>query len=197
MRTNYVLVDYENVQPKSLAALVGDQPFKVLLFVGASQAKVTFEVAESMQALGANASYIKISGNGSNALDFHVAFYIGRIACQDPTAFFHIISKDAGFDPLIGHLKTKKIFAARHKDVADIPLLKAANTKTLTEKVDVVVVNLRQQKASRPRTVKTLSSTIGSFFQKQLAEGDIKAILAELAKAGHVAMDGTKVTYSL
>jgi hypothetical protein len=36
--------------------------------------------------------------------------------------------------------------------------------------------NLRQQKASRPRTVKTLSRTIGSFFQKQLAEGDIKAI---------------------
>lgn len=57
--------------------------------------------------------------------------------------------------------------------------------------------NLRQQKASRPRTVKTLSRTIGSFFQKQLAEGDIKAILAELAKAGHVAMDGAKVTYSL
>jgi hypothetical protein len=82
MRTNHVLVDYENVQPKSLAALVGDQPFKVLLFVGASQAKVSFEVAGSMQALGSNASYIKISGNGPNALDFHVAYYIGRIACE-------------------------------------------------------------------------------------------------------------------
>lgn len=70
MRTNHVPVDYENVQPKSLVVLVGDQPFKVLLFVGASQTKVTFEVAEAMQALGANASYIKISGNVSNALDF-------------------------------------------------------------------------------------------------------------------------------
>ncbi|UPG90828.1 PIN domain-containing protein [Luteibacter aegosomaticola] len=197
IRTNYVLVDYENVQPKSLTALVGDHPFKVLLFVGASQAKVTFEVAESMQALGANASYVKISGNGSNALDFHVAYYIGRISCEDPTAFFHIISKDAGFDPLIAHLKSKKILAARHKDVTDIPLLKAANSKTLAEKVDVVLANLRQRGASRPRTVKTLSSTIGSLFQKQLVEGDIKAILAELAKAGHAAMDGTKVSYTL
>ena len=197
MRTNYVLVDYENVQPKSLAALIGDQPFKVLLFVGASQAKVTFEVAESMQALGSNASYIKISGNGSNALDFHVAYYIGRISCEDPTAFFHIISKDAGFDPLIAHLKTKKILAARHKDVTDIPLLKAANSKTLGEKVEVVVANLRHRGAARPRTVKTLSSTIGSLFQKQLSEGDIKAILAELAKAGHAVMDGAKVSYSL
>lgn len=44
MRTNYVLVDYENVQPKSLMALAGDQPFKVLLFAGASQAKVTYSL---------------------------------------------------------------------------------------------------------------------------------------------------------
>jgi len=197
IRTNYVLVDYENVQPKSLMALAGDQPFKVLLFVGASQAKVTFEVAESMQALGSNASYIKISGNGSNALDFHVAYYIGRISCEDRTAFFHIISKDAGFDPLIAHLKTKKIFAARHKDVTDIPLLKPANSKLLGEKVEAVVANLRQRGTARPRTVKTLSSTIGSLFQKQLSEGDIKAILAELAKAGHAVMDGTKVSYTL
>ena len=197
MRTNHVLVDYENVQPTSLMALVGDQPFKVLLFVGASQAKVTFEVAESMQALGNSASYIKISGNGPNALDFHMAYYIGRMSCEDPTAFFHIISNDTGFDPLIAHLKSKKILAARHKDVSDIPLLKAANSKTLSEKVDVVVANLRQRGAARPRTVKTLSSTIGSLFQKQLGDGDIKALLAELEKGGHVSLEGTKVSYSL
>ncbi|WP_448100165.1 PIN domain-containing protein [Luteibacter jiangsuensis] len=197
MRTNHVLVDYENVQPKSLMALVGDHPFKVLLFVGASQTKVAFEVAEAMQALGAHAYYIKISGNGPNALDFHMAYYIGRISCEDPAAFFHIISKDTGFDPLIAHLKSKKILAARHKDVTDIPLLKAANSKTLIEKMDVVVANLRQRGASRPRTVKTLSSTIGSLFQKQLAEEDIKAILGELGKLGHLSVDGTKVTYSL
>jgi hypothetical protein len=200
-------VDYENVQPKSLSALAGKQPFKVMLFVGASQAKVTIEVAESMQALGANATYIKISGNGSNALDFHIAYYIGRIACEDSAAFFHIISKDAGFDPLIAHLKTKKIFAARHKDIGDIQLLKTtntntgtntnANTKAIAERVDIVVANLRQQRKARPRTVKTLSGTIGSFFQKQLGESEIKAILAELTKAGHAVIDGTKVTYSL
>jgi len=197
MRTNYVLIDYENVQPRSLASLIGKQSFKVMLFVGANQAKVSFEVAESMQALGNDATYIKISGNGSNALDFHVAYYIGRIACEDPTAFFHIISKDAGFDPLIAHLKTKKILAARSSDVGDIPLLKAANSKTLTEKVEVVVANLRPRGASRPRTVRTLSSTVGSLFQKQLAEADVKAILAELVKNGHVVVDGTKVTYTL
>lgn len=96
MRTNYVLIDYENVQPKSLAALKADPCFKVHLFVGASQAKVAFEVAEAMQALGEHARYIKIAGNGSNALDFHIAYYIGQLSSQDANAFFHIISKDAG-----------------------------------------------------------------------------------------------------
>ena len=39
MKTTYVLIDYENVQPKDLASLHG-QSLKVLVFVGANQTKV-------------------------------------------------------------------------------------------------------------------------------------------------------------
>lgn len=196
MRTNFVLIDYENVQPKTLALLKSDQPFRVLLFVGASQAKVTFEVAESMQALGERANYVKINGNGPNALDFHIAFYIGRLSAEDPAAFFHIISKDAGFDPLIAHLKGQKILAARWKDVHDIPLLKIANCKTLPERTEVVAKALRQRTAGRPRTVKTLSGTIQGMFQKVLPDEDVAAVVTELAKRGVISVDGTKVAYN-
>lgn len=197
MRTNYILIDYENVQPKTLAAIKSDQPFKVYLFVGASQAKVSFDVVEAMQVLGESAHYIKIAGNGPNALDFHIAYYIGRLAASDPNCFFHIISKDTGFDPLIAHLKTQKIFACRSKDVADIPILKAANSKTLAEKLEVVLHNLRQRGAGRPRTVKTLSGTIESLFQKQLGAEELEGILAALKENGQVLVDGKKVTYNL
>ncbi len=196
MKTNYVLIDYENVQPKTLASLKSDQPFKIYLFVGASQNKVNFEVVEAMQALGEDAQYIKIAGNGPNALDFHIAYYIGRLAASDPNCFFHIISKDTGFDPLIAHLKVQKIFACRSKDVSDIPILKAANSKTPSEKLELVLSNLRQRGSARPRAVKTLSTTIESLFQKQLGAGELDAILAGLKKGGHVTFDGTKVTYS-
>ena len=128
MRTNYVLIDYENVQPEGLSIL-DIEHFKVIVFVGASQTKLSFETASALQRMGSKAEYIKIAGSGSNALDFHIAFYIGQLATQDPTAYFHIISKDTGFDPLIQHLKTKKIFAARSRDVSEIPLVKVANTK--------------------------------------------------------------------
>ena len=91
MRTNFVLIDFESVQPDSLAALQHDY-FRVIVFVGANQSKVPFEVAAVLQRMGSNAEYVKISGNGRNALDSHIAFYIGQLAAQAPAAYFHIIS---------------------------------------------------------------------------------------------------------
>ncbi len=196
MRTNYVLIDYENVQPTSLAGLDAEH-FRVLVFVGASQNKLTFETAAAVQKLGARAEYIKIARNGSNALDFHIAFHIGHLAAQDPSAFFHIISRDTGFDPLIQHLKERKVFASRSKDVLDIPLLKVANSKTTPEKIDVVLANLQQRGASMPRTLKTLTSTMSSLFQKQLTEQELASLLKELQAKGFIAVNETKVTYAL
>lgn len=112
MKKNYVLIDYENVQPTAIEALEHEN-FHVIVFVGASQSKVTYEVASVLQRMGDRASYIKISGSGSNALDFHIAYYIGRLAAKEPEAYFHIVSKDTGFDPLLQHLKSKKISASR------------------------------------------------------------------------------------
>lgn len=196
MRTNYVLIDYENVQPAALAVLEQEH-FKVIVFVGANQAKVSFEVASVLQRMGAKASYVRISGNGPNALDFHIAFYIGQLASVEPDAYFHIISKDTGFDPLVVHLKSKKIFASRSKEVTDISIIKAANSKTPAEKLAVVVANLQQRGASKPRTVKTLSSTINSLFQKTLPDEELAALLAGLQGQGVISVVGTKVSYAL
>ena len=196
MRTNYVLIDYENVQPSALSVLEKEH-FKVVVFVGANQAKVAFDVAAQLQRLGPSASYVKISGNGPNALDFHIAYYIGHLAAAEPDAYFHIISKDTGFDPLISHLKSKKIFACRSKDIGDMPIVKAANSKTQPEKLAVIVANLKQRGASKPRTVRTLSSTISSLFQKALAEDELAAILKHMEQQGLITVTGTKVGYSL
>lgn len=196
MRTNYVLIDYENVQPEVLSVL-NNEHFKVIVFVGANQTKVTFEAAAALQQMGSKAEYIKISGNGSNALDFHIAFYIGQLAAIDPTAYFHIISRDTGFDPLIQHLKVKKVFAARSRDVSDIPMVKVTNSKSQVEKLAVIVTNLQQRGASKPRTVKTLFSTISSIFQKQLAEQELTLLLEELQVKGYVAVNDAKISYNL
>lgn len=196
MRTNYILVDYENTQPESLSILEQDH-FKVKIFVGSNQTKIPFDFVESAQKLGNRAEYIKISGNGSNALDFHIAYYIGILSTEDPTAYFHIISKDTGFDPLIQHLKSKKIFISRSSDLTTIPAVKVANSKSAEEKIEVIMANLVQRGSSKPRTVKTLSSSISSLFQKQLPEEELTSLLKILEEKELITIQDTKVSYSL
>ncbi len=194
LRTNYIFIDYENVQPQELARL-DEERFKVFLFVGANQAKLSFDLAMSMQRLGERAEYVKITGNGSNALDFHIAFYVGQLTAQDPTGYFHIISKDAGFDPLIQHLKDKKIATTRLKSVEEIPLLKAANSKSLSEKIAAVLTDLRRRGDAKPGTVKALTNTISALFQKQLGEEDLSSLIDALQSSGHIVIQEKKVTY--
>ncbi|MDQ3685451.1 MAG: PIN domain-containing protein [Acidobacteriota bacterium] len=196
MRTNYVLIDYESVQPEDLSALKHDH-FRVIVFVGAHQNKIAYETVAALQQLGSNAEYVKISGTGQNALDFHIAFYIGQLAGREPEACFHIVSKDTGFDPLISHLKTRKLRALRVKTISDIPLLKAGNAKSTPDKIALIVNDLGKRGAAKPRTVATLTSTIGALFLKQLSPDEISALLKALQELGHVSVSGNKVTYNL
>ena len=112
MNTHYVLIDYENVHVQSLALLKGEQ-FRVRVFLGKSNTKIHSELAIAMQKLGDRADYIMLEASGSNALDFHIAYYLGVFASVEPTSHFHIISKDKGFDPLIAHLNRRAMHAAR------------------------------------------------------------------------------------
>jgi hypothetical protein len=197
VKTNYVLIDYENVQPKNLEMLKGHE-FAVKVFVGAKQTKIPIELVTTLQAFGDKAEYIQIEGNGPNALDFHIAFYVGQIAAADPEAFFHIISKDTGFDPLIRHLKSKKIRAYREKDIAEIPLLKISNTKSETERVDAVVEFLKSRGSAKPRKVETLSNSIKSLFMQKLENGELSELLNELFNRKVVVVgEGNKVSYNL
>ena len=164
MKTNYVLIDYENVQPEAMAGLCEDH-FKVLVFVGENQSKVTFEVASALQQMGDLAEYVKITGNGKNALDFHIAYYLGQLALKAPDAFFHIVSKDTGFDPLIQHLKAHKILACRSIDVSEIPILKTAAPKTQADKISLVIEDLKRRKASKPRAVKIMPTGLVNWLR--------------------------------
>ena len=193
-RTNYILVDYENVQPRSWEALNGF-PFKLYLFVGANQTKVPIDLARSLQTLGSAAEYILIDGSGKNALDFHIALYLGTLMEKDPEGYFHIISKDTGFDPLVKHLKKRHIRAGRVKDLLEIPILRISNNKSQEEKIQAVIKYLRARGAARPRKVKTLRNAIKTHFMKTIEESELDTLVTELSKKNVVQIDGEKVSY--
>jgi hypothetical protein len=117
MTTPFFLIDFENVQPKALNRL---QPgaARIKVFLGQHQSKLMLELVQSLQPFGKDAEYIQIQGSGPDAVDFHIAFYIGRLAASHPGASFTIVSKDRGFDPLVKHLGTLGIACKR---VPEIP----------------------------------------------------------------------------
>ena len=196
MANNYVLIDYENVHPKNLELLL-DHPFIVYVFVGQNQARIPFDLADSMQLLGKAARYIKIAGSGQNALDFHIAFYIGELASKEPDAYFHIISKDKGFDPLIRHLKERNIRVQREKDLGEIPLLQLSEQTSLDEQVAAIVKNLGGRGQSRPRKVKTLQNTINSLFTKKLDQKDLNDLMNEMKRRKLIVINQNNVSYKL
>lgn len=141
---HYILIDYENVQPADLAGLDTEQAF-VLVFTGADQ-KVGIALVEAVQVLGERGRFIRIAGNGRNALDFHIACYLGQWMVRDPQASFLIVSRDTGYDPLITHLNA---IGTRVKRISTEPPAQKAGKKAAKKAVKVIV-----EKAANPQPAK-------------------------------------------
>ena len=65
-----MLIDFENLQPELIETLDLEH-FRVVVFTGANQPKVSVELAPMLQQLDPRVSYLRISGAGRNALDLH------------------------------------------------------------------------------------------------------------------------------
>ena len=196
MASEYILIDYENVQPKNLEILA-KHSFQVLVFMGANQTKVSRDFLKSMLLIKDKAEVIEMSGNGSNALDFHIAFYLGDLAANDAKAKFHVISKDKGFDPLISHLKGRGIKVQRETDLAEIPSLRLKDSTSVDEKIAAIVKNLAGRGQSRPRKVQTLANTINSLFVKKLGQSELSGLIAEMQLRKLIIVNDGAVSYRL
>jgi len=88
---------------------------------------------------------------------------------------------------------------ARKAVVADARLRPSLpqRSKALSENLARVVVDLHRRGSAKPRTVKTLSSTISALFQKKIPEHEIAALIECLRTDRVIAVAGTKVSYDL
>ena len=195
MKTDFVLIDFENVQPKDLASLNGGR-YKIKVFLGAQQAKIPLATARALQGLGPHAEYIQINGNGKNAVDFHIAYYIGRLAATAPAAQFHVISKDTGFDPLLKHLKDQGISCQRLTSLAAVAAIKR-NRVLKADRVEAIVENLAKRKSAKPRTTKALRTTIQALFANELVEGEVDGLIEQLIGSGVIRISDGNIHYEL
>lgn len=58
------------------------------------------------------------SGQGRNALDFQLAFYLGYVAAKHPDAELVVVANDCGYDPMLAHARILN-FRTRRKPMLD------------------------------------------------------------------------------
>jgi len=152
-------------------------------------------MARTLQAFGPDAEYVQIDGNGKNALDFHITYYLGRLAAENPDASFYLISKDTGFDPLIKHLKAQGIFCQRSKSIPDIFETKLSASEPIAGNIDAIIANLARRKTAKPKTLKTLRGTINALFKNKLPDAELDQLVEKLEKRGVIKVADGKVQY--
>ena len=71
----------------------------------------------------------------------------------------------------------------------------AATTKE--DRIKLVVANLKQRGNSKPRTLKTLTSTVSSLFPKKLSPNELASLMQQLQSSGKVIVKDGKASYAL
>lgn len=191
MNHKLLLVDFENVQQIDLSRL--DNNFHVVIFVGSNQKSISIDLVANAQKLGNRVEWLRVEGNGSNALDFHIACQLGRVIEKTPNLHCIVLSKDKGFDPLIRHLNKNGLKCKRINSLLELE----PKTATIEEPNYKRVFELlsKSEKKSRPRKRATLSQHILSMFQKNIAQSEIDRIIDILFANKMISELNNTITY--
>jgi hypothetical protein len=147
-----------------------------------------------MQPLGERVEWISISGVGRNALDFHIAYYLAKYHTNN-TVTHYILSKDAGYDPLIKHVvkfgqRVKRIITL--EEIKEKPVL----APELAQKYAKVLEILKKQdKTRRPKIRKTLASSIETLFQGQVSKEDTDLLIEHLFRERFIEEKNKRIAY--
>jgi len=118
MKKNLLLVDFENVSKLDLSTL--NDSYETLIFVGSKQQpprRLTRQNGKFCRI-----DFQKIEGSGRNALDFHIAFHLGRTFETARDRVCIVLSKDKGYDPLLSYLNQHGLSCRRISSLEELAI---------------------------------------------------------------------------
>src|SRR5260370_18757427 len=182
MDDSVLVVDYENIGKVDLGA--SPAGLRVPFFFGASQKSVPTEFLRAALKLGERFVPIDIEGQGKNALDFHIAFYLGEYLARSPETPCVILSKDKGFDPLINHPANRGFAVRRANSIAEALTTAAAPAARGSRQTSTLWYNALSflagtQKNRRPRKPKGLLAALHSHFTKKMPETELQRVAGQ------------------
>jgi len=189
----YLYIDYENVQDVKVDVV--KKTMKVLIIVGDNQTKVPIDLVQKTQPFGNAVEWIQVNGKGRNALDFFIAFFLGKDVAADRKKTFIIYSKDTGYDPLINHLRKSGIKAKRIVSFQELSQNKPikideAGIKKVEDNLKKVAANKRPKKRS------SLTSHITALLNG-MPKQDIDKVIEDLFIKKIVYEENGIIKYSL
>jgi hypothetical protein len=191
VRKNYIFIDRENVREEEFDRIGGKPAYLTILF-GPNQKSVPLPIVRLIRDHAERIEIIETPVQGKNALDFILAYEIGRRAVQDPEGYFHIIAKDGGYDALLLHLKSKKIHASRRASLAEIPLFMNRN-----ERAAYVTAHFGNGNSPRPGKRKGLENALQALFARTLEDEELQYLIGRLIHAKLLAIgEKDQVTYA-
>ncbi|HVH84317.1 MAG TPA: PIN domain-containing protein [Steroidobacteraceae bacterium] len=222
MSERVLLVDYENIGKIDLAAI--PDGVRVPFFFGASQRTVPTEFLKAALKLGERFVPIDIEGQGKNALDFHIAFYLGEYLARAPDTACVILSKDKGFDPLVRHLSRRGFAVRRANSMAealaartsaaaasrspggarsgarresgrDGPRRDGPPSEGGSLKGEALHLLAGTQKVRRPRKRKGLIAVLHSHFSQKVPDGELQRLVDQLIAEGTLSETNGAITY--
>ena len=216
--SNHIFVDFENIQmgPDEIE-LVGKQGFQFVILVGNEQRQLTTYLVERVQDNQASARFVFMSETGRNALDFTLAYHLGAVAHANANGFFHVISRDKDYDPMIKHLKNKNLKIYRHDDFTLLHHLSekfqtvrgAMNSPKLLPSEVVVkstqpdgkfdelllrAVKHLGSKETLPKKKKGLTNVLSSHLNLEVNSTILQQVIMGLARKGIISLQGEVVS---
>lgn len=200
-----IFLDFESVHDLRAASRL-DNVF-VYFFRGAKQKTIDDATLDAIAALPPGSfQRVTIAGTANNALDFHIAFYLGETLNRDPSARCVVVSKDGDYDLLIQHLRGRGFDVSRHRSVAAVMPVAAAPAKPVNGKeiakpakapptVEDVITFLGTRPApNRPRKRAGLVRVVETHYKGRVSADTVEALVQGVFDAGKLSeIDGKLV----
>ncbi len=191
-------VDYENTG--SLEEIDIKTYQRLLVFCGPKNSRI--KLGELSTTEFTKIELIGIKTSGANNLDFHLAFYLGRMHEKANSDIeFHIISNDDGFNGVVNHIKN---IGRECKKVATRKKFKeSANKQTksmvpLSACAMLIASRLKQiDGKKRPRKKDSLTNWIKSQCSHIKPPVTASLIFEELSGNSFISVNNSNVSYNL
>ncbi len=187
-----LFVDLENCPRPAWAKIPRDALVKI--FIGAGVPKDVMKLAKRFRGLEARNQQYRVVTGRKNALDFHIAYYLGQTVLEAPRATMVILSKDKGLDALLQYMRNSGVRCCRVSDLTHVEGIQKLHQDPLGGELWWVVQNMNGP--SRPKSRRRLRNHVATYFGHRADAREVDIATDLLFAAGTVSETGSRLAYS-